>query len=114
MLANIFGMPYRGPELSKQYPGIPYATEPETTVKPHYERGTLAETYEKIQADLEAGLPLISDAIYEIPKYHFNVKAAYAFAARFNLYYMNYEKAIRYASQVLGSDPTTVMRNYEI
>ena len=26
---------------------------------------------------------------------------------------MNYEKAIRYASQVLGSDPTTVMRNYE-
>ena len=59
MLANIFCMPYRGSEISKSYPGIPYITKPETTVKPHYERGTLAETYDNIQADLETGLPLL-------------------------------------------------------
>ena len=112
MLANIFCMPYRGPELSKQYPGIPYATEPETTVKPHYERGTLAETYEKIQADLEAGLPLINDAIYEIPKYHFNRQAAYTFASRFYLYKRDYEKVLECANTVFGGpdvDPLPYM-----
>ena len=51
ILAQIFCMPYRGPELSKQELGIPYATEPETSLKPHYERGTLQETYDKIEAD---------------------------------------------------------------
>ena len=39
-----------------------------------------------------------------MPKYHWNTKAAYAFAARFNLYYMNYDKAINYASRALGTD----------
>ena len=38
-------------------------------------------------ADLEEGLPLIDDNIYLRVKYHFNKKAAYAFAARFYLYY---------------------------
>ena len=52
ILAQVFCMPYRGPELSKSCQGIPYITKPETTVKPHYERGTLAETYEKIEKDL--------------------------------------------------------------
>ena len=112
MLANIFCMPYRGPELSQQDPGIPYATEPETTVKPHYERGTLAETYDKIEADLQAGLPLINDAIYEIPKYHFNRQAAYTFASRFYLYKRDYEKVLEYTNAVFGGpdvDPLPYM-----
>ena len=112
MLANIFCMPYRGPEQSKEYPGVPYATTPETTVKPHYERGTLAETYEKIEADLEAGLPLIDDAIYEIPKYHFNKQAAYTFASRFYLFKRDYEKVLEYANMAFGGpdvDPMPYM-----
>ena len=39
MLAHIFCMPWRGEQLRnnpEDTPGIPYATEPETTVKPHY------------------------------------------------------------------------------
>lgn len=39
LLANIFCEAYRGPELSKTLLGIPYIKKPETTVKPHYERG---------------------------------------------------------------------------
>lgn len=112
MLANLFCMPYRGPELSAQDPGIPYATEPETTVKPHYERGNLADTYDKIQADLEAGLPLIDDAIYEIPKYHFNKQAAYAFASRFYLFKRDYEKVLECCNIVFGgadADPMPFM-----
>ena len=102
MLANLFCMPYRGPELSAALDGIPYITKPETTVKPHYERGTLAETYDKIQADLEAGLPLINDAIYEQPKYHFNRQAAYTFASRFYLYKRDYEKVLECTNIVFG------------
>jgi hypothetical protein len=115
MLANIFCMPYRGPELSNDpqtMPGIPYITKPETTVKPHYERGTLAETYDKIQADLEAGLPLIDDAIYEIPKYHFNKQAAYTFASRFYLFKRDYPKVLECANVVFGgadADPSPYM-----
>lgn len=115
MLANIFCMPYRGPELSNDpqtMPGIPYITKPETTVKPHYERGTLAETYDKIQADLEAGLPLIDDAIYEIPKYHFNKQAAYTFASRFYLFKRDYPKVLECANTVFGgadADPMPYM-----
>ncbi len=112
MLANIFCMPYRGPELSKQYPGIPYITKPETTVKPHYERGTLAETYANIQRDIEEGLPLIDDGIYEVPKYHFNKQAAYTFASRFYLYKRDYPKVLECANTVFGgadTDPSPYM-----
>ena len=112
MLANLFCMPYRGPELSKQYPGIPYITKPETTVKPHYERGTLAETYDNIQRDLEEGLPLIDDGIYEVPKYHFNKQAAFTFASRFYLYKRDYEKVLECTNTVFGgadADPSPYM-----
>ena len=108
MLAQVFCMPYMGQEKNAGYPGIPYSTEPENTVKPHYERGTLAETYQKIEADLQAGLPLINDAYYEIPKYHFNKQAAYAFATRFYLHKREYAKVLEYANVVFGGADTDV------
>ncbi len=112
LLANVFCMPYRGAELSKSYPGIPYITAPETKVKVHYERGNLSETYDKIEADLLKGLPLINDGIYEVPKYHFNKAAANAFAARFYLYKREYEKVVTYADAAFGGpdvDPSPYM-----
>lgn len=102
MLANIFCMPYMGQQRNDTVPGIPYATKPETTVKPHYERGTLAETYANIQKDLEDGLPLINDGFYEVPKYHFNKQAAYTYASRFYLYTRQYEKVLECANIVFG------------
>ena len=115
MLANIFCMPYRGPELSNDpatCPGIPYMTKPETTVKPHYERGTLAETYAKIEKDIEDGLPLINDAFFEQPKYHFNKQAAYTFASRFYLFKRDYQKVLECANTAFGGadvDPMPYM-----
>ena len=114
MLAQTFCMAWN-PDKADEYLGLPYPLIPEQDLTAQYERGTLRQLYENINKDIEEALPHIADAAqkYTQPKYHFNVKAAYAFASRFNLYYMNYQKAIEYANMVLGSDPTAVMRNYE-
>jgi len=110
ILAQVFCMPYRGAELSKSELGIPYMTWVETEVDPKYDRGTLAETYEKIEKDLLEGLPLINDQIYDVPKYHFNKAAANAFAARFYLFKRDYEKARDYATASFkGNDPATML-----
>ena len=92
--------------------GIPYMEKSETTLDPKYDRGNVKEVYEKINADIEAALPLISDDIYEIGSYHFTKKAAYAFAARFNLYYEQWQKAKDYASVVVTSDPSAQLRDW--
>lgn len=111
ILAQVFCQPYRGSQ-SENYLGIPYITKPETKVKPHYERGTLAQTYQKIEQDLTEGLAGLNNGIYEVPKYHFNSSAANAFAARFYLFTRQYEKALYHANQAFGGaevDPSTYM-----
>ena len=108
-LANIFCEAYRGPELSKSVMGIPYAEKPETTVKPQYDRGNLADVYDKIERDILAGLPLINDDIYEQPKYHFNRAAAHAFAARFFLFKRDYAKCDSLASIAITDNPDILM-----
>lgn len=110
VLVNVFCQHYTK-EFSKTDLGIPFAEELETTLEPKYERGTVADVYDKIDKDLQIALPLVSDEYYNVPKYHFNVDAANAFAARFYLYYQDFDKAIAYASKVLGSDPTRVTRD---
>lgn len=109
ILAKIFCMAY-GDDASTDL-GIPYIIAPETTIGVHYERGTLAETYAMIDEDIEKGLPLISDDAYDVPMYHFNQNAAYAFAAQFNLFYNRFDKAIRYATEAIGEDPSAVLRD---
>jgi hypothetical protein len=111
ILVNVFCKHYNAATSGTDL-GIPYMEAPETTLNPQYERGTVKEVYEKINADIEAALPLISDEMYEVAAYHFNQKAAYAFAARFNLFYGNWEKAINYATVVLTADPTSRLRDW--
>lgn len=108
-LAKIFCMAY-GDDAATNL-GIPYITAPETTVGVRYERGTLAETYALIDKDIEAGLPLISSEAYDVPLYHFNHNAAYAFAAQFNLFYNKFDKVVRYATEAIGKDPSAVLRD---
>lgn len=109
-LSNVFCLAYNPATADKDL-GLPYPTTPETAVDVKYTRGTMKELYAKINDDIEAALPNINDDIYKVPKYHFNRKAAYAFAARFNLFFMNYDKAIQYASEVVGAKPADVLRN---
>lgn len=117
LLATTFCKQYN-PATADSDLGIEYVTEPETSVSPAYHRGTVAETYKKMAEDIEAGLPLISDEAYTVPKYHFNQKAAYAFAARFYLNYMqtdfsNCRKVVEYATKVVGSNPSEYLRDWK-
>lgn len=111
-LASLFCLAYDPATASKTL-GLPYSSAPETEVNPQYERGNLEDFYAKINEDIENALPYVDDNIYTVPKYHFNKKAAYAFAARFNLYYGNMEKVIEYANEVLGSNPVNVLRDWK-
>ncbi len=80
VLVNMFCMHY-----NTNHPddlGVPYMEHAETELNPKYSRGTVAGVYEKMIEDIETGIPLIDDAIYSAPKYHFNYKAACCFASR--------------------------------
>ncbi len=105
VLAQVFCMPFRNDELSRNDLGMYYMKQPEKVVKATYHRGDLTTLYDNIQADLEEALPLVSDVYYNVPKYHFNEKAAYAFAARFYLIRRKWDKVLQYANNVLGTDP---------
>ena len=112
ILVNVFCLAYN-PETSASDLGVPYMMESETTLAPRYDRINVAEVYDRIEKDLEAALPYVSDQYYTVPKYHFNKKAAYAFAARFYLYYGKLDKSVRYATECLGSEPAAMLRDWE-
>ena len=112
ILAQIFCMPYRGEAISKTLPGIPYTTVPEKELDPKYDRGTLQETYEQIEDDLEKGLKYITDEYYQVPKNHFNVASSYSFAARFYLTKREYDKVVECVNASFkGGDPSTMLND---
>lgn len=111
MLVNIWAEPYRGEE-SKAALGIPYLRKPEKNALVNYSRGTVYDVYDQIEEDLKLGITLVSDAYYDKPKYHFNKRAAYAFASRFYLMRGQWQQVIQYADYVLGSTPRSILRDW--
>ncbi len=105
ILTNMFCLNYNAATSSTDS-GIPYMTASETTLNPKYDRGTVAEDYELMEKDIEEGLALIGDSHLSTPRYHFNTKAAYAFAARFYLYREKWDLAEKYAGLCLGDSPS--------
>jgi starch-binding outer membrane protein, SusD/RagB family len=99
MLVTLFSKVYNASTAS-QDPGIPYVTVPEKVVSGKYERKTVAYVYEQIEKDLLAGMPLLDNTAYKVPKYHFNKAAANAFAARFYLFRKDYQKVLTYSNNV--------------
>ncbi|MBR1522084.1 MAG: RagB/SusD family nutrient uptake outer membrane protein [Bacteroidales bacterium] len=112
MLVNIFAKHYN-PLTSSTDLGIPYMRGVETQLNPKYERDNVATVYALIEQDIELALKYVSEAYYYVPKYHFNVRAAYAFATRFYLYYEKWDKVIENAGKCLGSQPDQVLRSWQ-
>ncbi len=111
MLVNIWAEPYRGANTSDL--GIPYLMKPEKNALVDYKRGTVAEVYNKIEEDLKLGITLVDDSYYQSPKFHFNKKAAYAFASRFYLYKGEWSLVVKYANYVLGYDIAPLLRSWQ-
>lgn len=112
MLVTFFSKAF-DPATAPTDPGIPYVTVPEKTILAQYDRKTVAFVYEMIEKDLKEGLPLINDQIYgTAPKFHFNKKAAAAFAARFYMFKRDYNSVVAHATQALGSSATESLRNW--
>ncbi|WP_290087962.1 RagB/SusD family nutrient uptake outer membrane protein [Muribaculum intestinale] len=114
ILANLFCLPYAGAEASKSIPGIPYMIDVEKELKPQYDRGNLADVYDRIEQDLVEGLPLVNDNLHPLaPKYHFTIASAHAFAARFYLFARKYDLAEKHATIALGdAGAPSSMRNF--
>ena len=127
LLAGVFCQAWKNEADSQNDLGLTYMMQPETKVAPKYSRGpelvvntdengdtvwiggSLYHTYLNIQRDLEAGLQLVSDEYYSVPRYHFNVKAAHAFAARFYLYKREWAKVVEHADHVLTTTDETTL-----
>ena len=127
LLAGVFCQAWKNEVDSKKDLGLTYMMQPETKVAPKYSRGpelevgldlngdtawiggSLYHTFMNIQKDLEAGLKLVSDEYYSVPRYHFNVKAAHAFAARFYLYKRDWAKVVKHADHVLTTTDETAL-----
>jgi len=111
MLVNLFAQAYNSVTSDKDL-GVVYMTRSAATLDENPDRPTVAENYAQIDRDIQEALPLISSN-YKVPKYHFNQRAAYAFAARFYLYYEQWDKAIDYATRCLGSTPAAQLRDWD-
>lgn len=111
MLVNYFSNHYDAKDDKSL--GVPNITEQETVLNPKYTRATVLENYAAIEADLVKALPDVSDEYYTQPKYHFNKNAAYAFATRFYLFKGEWQKAIDHANVVLGTNPATMLRDWQ-
>lgn len=112
ILVNEFCQNYNVNTSAKDL-GIPYMTTVEAGLNPHYDRGTVAEVYSKMEKDIEEALPLVGDTHYKQPKYHFNKQAAYAFAERFYLFYEKWDKALECANICLGTAPKSLLRDWD-
>ncbi len=112
-LLNVFCQSYN-PKYSDTDLGVTYMLQPEQGLNPKYERNSVAECYEYIDQDLQAALPMVSDKYYSVPKYHFNTKAAYAFAAQFYLFYQKWDLALKYANACLGTQAEGKLRDWSV
>ena len=114
ILVNVFAEAYKNDAQSSQDRGIPYVTAPETTVNVDYSQSKylhdVKTTYDMIEKDIHEGIDLIQDSKYKVPAYHFNKKAACAFAARFYLFKRDYAQCLKYATDALGVNPQ--LRNW--
>lgn len=111
MLVNIFGQAYNS-QTSSTDPGIVYLESAVDDITANPDRLSVADVYARIERDLLEGLSLVGSN-YTVPKYHFNQKAAYAFACRFYLYYEQWDKAVEYANLCLGSAPQAMLRDWK-
>ena len=109
LLVNVFCHAWKNNYDSRSDMGIPYLYDTKYTIDSSTQRGSVYDTYNAIQSDLEEGLNLLSKSNTELPSSRMNIKAAHAFAARFYLYKRDWAKVIEHADHVLTTTDATTL-----
>lgn len=94
-LVTVYCLPYS--EATAGEPGLPLRTT--ISVEESLQRATLKETYEFIEADIQAALE--TTVTERTRTWRISRPAVEAFAARFYLYIEDYDKAMTYANNAL-------------
>ena len=111
MLVNLFAKHYDEATASSD-PGVPYVDTPETIFIKQYQRNTVQEVYDRVEADMLKGIEQVDEAFFaNSGKYHFNLNAALAFASRFYLFKGDFDKCVEFSSRLLGIGPTPLVRD---
>lgn len=112
LLLNVFSHAYNGQTSSTDL-GVPYYLKTEKRIDYKYERLSVKQCYDLMERDIEAALPLIDETAYKAGarRYHFNNRAALAFAAQFYLYKEDWAKAKKYATLAIGENPSASLRD---
>lgn len=113
MLVNLWATSYDSITAATDL-GVPIVTAVETEVFADYDRASVEEVYDFIETEIEEAIPDIDDQLYasNTRVYHFNAEAASAFAVRYYLFKGDWDKVIEYAGNVIGSDLTSRMRDW--
>ena len=109
LLVNVFCHAWKNNYDSRRDMGIPYLYDTKYTINSSTQRGSVYDTYNAIQSDLEEGLNLLSKSNTELPSSRMNIKAAHAFAARFYLYKREWAKVVEHADYVLTTNDQTTL-----
>ena len=110
MLGVLWCKPYNATTASTDL-GLPYVTKPEKKVFETYSRLPLDKFYDAIEKDIKEGIPLIDNAKYTNPKFHFTKEAAHAFASRFYLMKGDWDKVIEHSTAALGDNIARKLRD---
>ncbi len=112
MLAMTFCEAY-DPATADNTLGIPYVDQVEEVLFKEYHRGTLAEVYANLEADIVEGVRLAKPASFfgtQNYSFHFTREAGYALATRFFAFKGDFDKVMEY-SEFLGDRPAD-LRDY--
>ena len=100
MLAMTFAEAY-DPSTAASKMGIPYVTEVEEDLIKEYKRGTLADVYEKLEADIVEGVRLAKNDLFpaKYQSFHMTKRAGKALAARFFAFKGDWDKVLEYTDE---------------
>ncbi len=110
-LAQFYQRTYIGHEND---PGVPIYTEPTTNETEGAPRGTLKETYDQINKDLDEAIKLLSDATPQKHKSHIDLYVAYGIKARVSLIQENWSEAATAAESALEKPNLALMSTTDL
>lgn len=91
--------------------GLAYVDEPENVVIKSYSRLSLKDFYDRIEKDIQQGIPLINNSKYKQPGFHFTTQAAHALASKFYLMKADWNKVIEHSNAALGNNAVSKLRD---